>query len=150
MQRETSLFFKSLTREELSHVQKLEVALETHDRVRLQETFKLLVEVPRNGKQVKARISVLDRFERPAGDAEGMLHPWGGERIGAGKLRELEGRVARFAEGIQRRGQGGNHLVIGDVYRIRSMLETFFEEDLLRSRKAVADLGLWQDDNAMI
>jgi hypothetical protein len=58
-----------------------------------------------------------------------MLHPWvSGREVGAEELTELEGRVEGYVEGISRRGEGENCLLIGDVYRLRVMLEEFFEE----------------------
>jgi hypothetical protein len=48
------------------------------------------------------------------------------------RLVELEARVRRVAESVQKRPQGGNHLVKADVYRLRAMIEEFFEEQLSR------------------
>ena len=58
----------------------------------------------------------------------GMVHPWSGEEVGVEQLRELEERVRSFVGEINKRGEGENHLLVADVYRLRAMLEAFFEE----------------------
>jgi hypothetical protein len=64
----------------------------------------------------------------------GMLHPWCEREVGAEQLRVLEERVKGFVERIQKRGEGENHLLVADVYRLRSMLEGFFEEQCSSQR----------------
>lgn len=126
MQRDTTLFFKSLSAKHLSHIQNLEVTFDSrHPRTSV-ETFKLRISVPRSGKPGTARVVVHKAWEDCVGC--GMLHPWSGREVGTEQLRALERRVEEFVERIQKRGKGENHLVIADVYRLRSMLEAFFEE----------------------
>jgi hypothetical protein len=152
MQRETTLFFKSLTPSYLSQIQNLEVTFDVkHPGVSV-ETFKLRVEVPRRGRKGTAKV-IVDKFWRDRGDY-GILHPWvGGRKVGKEELKVLEGRVEGFVEGIWKRGdgesgdgengdeengerengerkqgEGESCLMIGDVYRLRVMLEEFFEE----------------------
>jgi len=55
----------------------------------------------------------------------GITHPWKRGDVMAEELRELERRVEQeFVGEFQERGTG---LVVGDVYRLRAMLEEFFE-----------------------
>lgn len=132
MQRDTTLFFKSLTAEHLAHIQKLEVSFDCRHPGVSVETFKLRIMVPRRGRAGSVKV-VVRKFWQDRVDC-GILHPWvGGREVGAEELRELEGRVEGFVEGIWKRGGGENGdqekgLVIGDVYRLRVMLEEFFEE----------------------
>lgn len=128
MQRDTTLFFKSLSAKHLSHIQNLEVTFDSrHPRTSV-ETFKLRIVIPRRGRPGTARVVVHKAWADHAGC--GMLHPWSERKVGAEQLRELERRAEEFAERIQKRGKDENHLVIADVYRLRSMLEAFFEEQL--------------------
>jgi hypothetical protein len=127
MQRDTTLFFKSLSEAHLSHIQNLEVSFDSRHAGVSVETFKLRVMVPRRGKPGSAKVVVHKLWQDH--DDCGMLHPWvGGREVGVEQLRGLERRVERFVEGIWKRGEGKNCLVVGDVYRLRSMLEKFFEE----------------------
>jgi hypothetical protein len=92
MQRETTLFFKSLTPEHLAHIQKLEVTFDVkHPGVSV-ETFKLRIVVPRRGRKGTAKV-VVHKLWQDRVDC-GMLHPWvSGREVGAEELTELEGRV---------------------------------------------------------
>lgn len=126
MQRDTTLFFKSLSAKHLSHIQKLEISFDSrHPRTSV-ETFKLRIEIPRRGRPGTVRVIVHKAWADHVGC--GMLHPWSEREVGAEELRELERRVQEFVERIRKRGKGENHLAIADVYRLRSMLEAFFEE----------------------
>ena len=108
--------------------------------------------MPRRGRKGTAKV-IVDKFWRDRGDY-GILHPWvGGRKVGKEELKVLEGRVEGFVEGIWKRGdgesgdgengdeengerengerkqgEGESCLMIGDVYRLRVMLEEFFEE----------------------
>jgi hypothetical protein len=138
MQRETSLFFTSLSPENLAYIQKLDVEIAVEVRGQLRGIFGLRVTVPRNGKQAEARFRLIDRYYGHDGDA--LIHPWDASRshiVRREWLDELEARVRCFAESIQKRAQGGNHLVRADVYRLRSMMEEFFEEQLTASTLVV-------------
>jgi hypothetical protein len=112
----------------------LDVEVGVEARGQFRGIFGLRVEAPRNGKQAEAQIRLIDKFYGNDGDA--LIHPWDVSRshiVRRERLDELEARVRRFAESVQKRPQGGNRLVIGDVYRLRSMMEEFFEEQLTRS-----------------
>jgi hypothetical protein len=138
MLRETSLFFTSLSAKNLAHIQKLDVEVGVEARGQFRGIFGLRVEAPRNGKQAEAQIRLIDKFYGNDGDA--LIHPWDVSRshiVRRERLDELEARVRRFAESVQKRTQGGNHLVRADVYRLRSMMEEFFEEQLSRSSLVV-------------
>ena len=127
MQRDTTLFFKSLSPESLAHVQKLEVTFESRHPGLSVEMFRLRIVVPRCGKPGTAQVIVRKLFQDYVD--VGILHPWNiGERVGSEQLRGLEERVASFVAKIQQRGQSKNDLMIADVYRLRTMLEDFFEK----------------------
>lgn len=126
MQRETTLFLKSLSAEHLGHIQRFEITFDSRHPGTVVDTFKLRVGVPRRGRARTAKV-VVQKAWREYDDC-GILHPWCEREVGAEQLRVLEGRVKGFVEGIQKRGKGENHLLIADVYRLRSMLEAFFEE----------------------
>lgn len=127
MQRETTLFFKALTPEHVAHIQKLEVTFDSRHSGLSVETFKLRIMVPRRGRKGTAKV-VVHKFWQDHDDC-GILHPWiSGREVGAEQLRVLEERVAGFVGGVQKRAEGENCLLIADVYRLRVMLEEFFEE----------------------
>lgn len=126
MQRETTLFLKSLSAEHLGHIQRFEITFDSRHPGMGAETFKLRVGVPRRGREGMAKV-VVQKAWQDCYDC-GMVHPWCEREVGAEQLRVLEGRVKGFVEGIQKRGEGENHLLIADVYRLRSMLEAFCEE----------------------
>ena len=126
MQRETTLFFKTLDAEHLARIQKLEVTFDSRHPGTSLETLKLRVAMPRRGRKGAVRVVVHKAWQDH--DDRGILHPWSGEEVAAEELRALEESVLGFVEGIQKREEGENHLLIADVYRLRSMLETFFEE----------------------
>jgi hypothetical protein len=133
MQRETSLFFTSLSAKNLAHIQKLDVEVGVEARGQFRGMFGLRVTVPRNGKRAEARIRLIDKAYETDGDA--LIHPWDVSRshiVCRERLVELEARVRRVAESVQKRPQGGNHLVKADVYRLRAMIEESFEEQLSR------------------
>ena len=128
MQRETTLFFKSLSPEHLADIQSLEVTFNSRHPGVSAETFKLRILIPRRGRKGTVEVVVHKLWHDHHGDC-GILHPWvSGREVGIEKLRELEGRVEGFVERVQKRGEGENCLVVADVYRLRSMLEEFFEE----------------------
>ena len=126
MQRETTLFIKSLSMEHLCHIRNLEVSFESRHLGMGVETFKLRVGVPRRGREGTAKVVVHKAWEDR--DDCGMVHPWSGEEVGVEQLRELEERVRSVVGEINKRGEGENHLLVADVYRLRAMLEAFFEE----------------------
>lgn len=127
MQRETTLFFKALTPEHVAHIQKLEVTFDSRHSGLSVETFKLRIMVPRRGRKGTAKV-VVHKFWQDHVDC-GILHPWNsGREVGVEQLRVLEESVKGFVEGIQKRAEGENCLLIADVYRLRVMLEEFFEE----------------------
>lgn len=131
MQRETTLSFRSLKPEHLASIQTLEVSFDSHFRMQPMQSFNMKVTVPRNGTKTSVVIRVLDKFGNLSDLSRyGLTHPWGGHEKGIAPkaVAELEAKVNRFAEGIQQREDGGNHLVIDDVYWLRSTLERFFED----------------------
>lgn len=132
MQRETTLFFKSLHAENLARVQNLEVTFDSRHPGTIVETLKLRVTMPRRARKGAVRVVVHKAWQDH--DDRGILHPWSGEEVAAEELRALEESVLGLVEGIQKRGEGENHLLIADVYRLRSMLETFFEEQCSSQR----------------
>lgn len=125
MQRDTTLFFKSLEPCMLACIQKLDVTFETGPNYRFQhrEKFNMRIEVPKSGKKARVQISV--RKTNGSSTAGPLTHPWGLKVVGPGRLRGFEGEVERFANSVQRRENDENHLVIDDVYKLRSMLEDF-------------------------
>jgi hypothetical protein len=127
MQRDTALFFKSLSPESLAQIQRLEVKFDFRHVRQRDKTTILRVELPGRGNRGLAEARVHHVRGQCTGD--GVPHPWSRKEIEREQLGELEERVANFVEGIRQRGQGENHLLIADVYRLRSMLETFFGED---------------------
>jgi hypothetical protein len=128
MQRETTLFFKALSSEHIANIQSLEVTFDSRHPGVSAETFKLRILIPRRGRKGTVEVVVHKLWQDHFGDC-GILHPWvSGREVGIEKLRELEGTVEGFVEGVQKRGKGENCLVVADVYHLRAMLETFFEE----------------------
>jgi hypothetical protein len=133
MQRETSLFFTSLSPKNLAHIQKLDVQIGEESRGQFRRIFGLCVSVARNGISAEAQVRLVHEGYKLLTTGKLLKHPWDASNfVHRERFDELEGRVRRFAESIQKRAQGGNHLVIGDVYRLRSMMEEFFEEQLTR------------------
>lgn len=126
MQRETTLFLKSLPSSHLSQIQSLELTFDSRHPGVSVETFKLRILIPRCGRKGTVEVVVRKLWQDHHGDCW-ILHPWvRGVKVGVERLRELEGRVLEgFVEGVQKRGEG---LGAGDVYRLRGMLEEFFEE----------------------
>ena len=125
MTRDTTLFFKSLSPEHLAHVQKLDVTLESWRPPLNVHAFAMRVVVPRNAKLGTVRADV--RRGRGSHPDRKEVHPWTREEVSDDYYRELERRVVRFLERIQEREQGENHLLIADVYGLRSLLEAFFQ-----------------------
>lgn len=126
MQRDTTLFFKSLSPQHLAFIQNLEVTFESRHLRRRVETFRLRVTMPGPKKLGTARVSVHRLWEECT--ADGLLHPWRSEHIGTEKLGELEEMVQGFLKELEQRELDEVRLVIADVYRLRTMLEAFFEK----------------------
>lgn len=125
MQRETTLFFKSLEPCMLACIQKLDITFETGPSHRFlpRERFNMQIEMPKSGK--KARVQICVSKTNGSSTAGPLTHPWGSAPVGPQRLKGFESEVERFAKVVQTRGSNMNHLVIDDVYRLRSMLEKF-------------------------
>lgn len=130
MQRDTTLFFRSLKPEHLACIQKLELVFEQR-RAAQQQGFRRLevrVCVPRKGGE-EATARAIVRSTVSGSVVDKSFAPWGSGNYDAGQLRELEDLVVEFCEEVKKRDGGQNHLLLDDVYGLRRLLEDFFARD---------------------
>lgn len=124
MERDTTLFFRSLSAESLAYIQKLEVTFESRGQQPSgNHRLELRAHVPRNGKKATARIVVHEGYQGATVDEFRL--PWGGRTVGSDRLGELEDLVVGLARKIQGRVAGRNHLLLDDVYDMRRTVESF-------------------------